>query len=273
MAQSASPLGIIAAAGVTPLTLAQEVRRSGREVYIIALKSIADADYADYPHDVIRLGAVASIMDHFIKAGCQDIVLAGTLARPTLSAIMPDVRGAKLIGKVMAAGDDEALKILRAEFAKDGLTIVDIADFLAHDYATKGVMAGVDPDEQVMAAFDIGIQYLKAAGQFDVGQSCVVQGHRIIAVEAAEGTDAMLSRAADLADPDLKPLVMVKMLKSGQDKALDPPGFGAETVTNAAASGITFIAIEAGGVMLIDKENTLATANAIGVSIVGIEGS
>jgi len=70
MTQTVSPLGIIAATGVTPLTLAEVVWRSGREVYIIALKSIADADFAAYPHDVIRLGAVASIMDHLIKAGC-----------------------------------------------------------------------------------------------------------------------------------------------------------------------------------------------------------
>ena len=273
MTQPASPLGIIAATGVTPLTLAEVVRRSGREVYIIALKSIADADFAAYPHNVIRLGAVASIMDHLIKAGCQDVVLAGKLARPALSAIMPDMRGAKLIGKVMGAGDDEALKILRDEFAKDGLTIVDIADFLAHDYATKGVMAGSEPDETVMAAFDLGVDYLEATGRFDIGQSCVVQGRRIIAVEAAEGTDATLSRVASLTDPDVTPLVMVKMLKSSQDKALDPPGFGVDTVAIAVAAGIHHIAIEAGGVILIDKDATLVKAKALGVSIFGIERS
>ena len=265
-----SPIGIIATSGLSPLRLAEKLRAEGRDVVIIGLKSVTDADYSDFRHHFHRVGAIDSVIKTLLQEGVKEIVLSGRFVRPKLASVIPDMRTAKFIGRVFASGDDEALRILKEEFAKDGIAVVDPADLLSHDFAPEGVITGEAPDAYVMASFKHASAYLKAAGQFDVGQCCVVQGRRIIAVEAAEGTDAMLDRAASLIDPDIKPLVLVKMLKSGQDRTLDPPGIGATTVDKAALLGLSHIAVEAGGVVMIDKDKTLNRAKEKGISLFGI---
>ena len=270
MAKAATPLGIIAAAGPVPLTVAEQVTASGRDVIIIALKSIADADFDKLPHYRHRLGAVAGIIDRLKQAGVEEIVMAGRFTRPKMASVMPDMRGAKLLSKALMVGDDEALNLVKNEFAQDGITVIDIASILTKDYATEGVMTGHPPQEDALASIAIGQDFLTLSGQFDIGQSCVVEGNRIIAVEAAEGTDAMLDRVAGLRDPDLGPLVMVKMLKSGQDRALDPPGIGVETIKRAGQAGISIIALEAGGVMMVDPNSTIQAAQDHGITLFGI---
>ena len=271
MARAAAPFGIIAAAGPVPLSVAQELRDSGHDVVIISLKSIADADFSGFDVHDHRLGAVSAIIDSLKAKGVAQVIMAGQLKRPKLSAVMPDMRGAKILTRALGAGDDTALSIVKEELAKDGITVIDIADILKQDFATTGVITGVDPDQDQQDAITIGADYLKAAGQFDLGQSCVIESRRIIAVEAAEGTDAMLDRAALLRDPDLTPAVMVKMLKTGQDRALDPPGIGVETIKRAHQAGINMIVIEAGGVMIIDPESTIKTAQDLGVGLFGLK--
>ena len=270
MAGTSSPLGIIAATGTVPLKLAQEVSNTGREVVVVALKSMADADYSQFNHHVIRLGAISTIITTLKNAGVVDVVMAGYFGRPKLASVLPDMRGFAFIARALTSGDDQALRVTRDEFAKDGLNIIDIANFMPHDFADQGLMTGVEPDLDTLASINCGVAYLTAAGQLDVGQSCVVEGRRIIAVEAAEGTDAMLERAGGLHDPDLSPFVMVKMLKTGQDRALDPPGIGTQTIEYAAKAGITCIAVQAGGVMIVNRDAALAKAVALGITLYGL---
>ena len=271
MATAAAPYGIIAAAGPLPLTVAQQLRASGHEVVIVSLKSIADADFSGFDVHAHRLGAVSAIIDRLKSKGVVQVIMAGRLKRPKLSAVLPDMRGAKILTRALKEGDDAALNIVKEELAQDGITVIDIADIMKQDFPKTGVITGLDPDQEQQDAITIGADYLKATGRFDLGQSCVVEGRRIIAVEAAEGTDAMLERAASLRDPDLSPVVMVKMLKTGQDRALDPPGIGVETVKRAQKAGVDVIAIEAGGVMLIDPESTIKTAKKLGVGLFGLK--
>ena len=271
MARAAAPYGIIAAAGPVPLAVAQELRASGHEVVIIRLKSITDADFSSFEVHDHRLGAVSAIIDSLKSSGVEKLIMAGQFKRPKMATVMPDMRGAKILTRALGAGDDTALAIVKEELAKDGITVIDIADILKQDFATDGVMAGSAPDQDQNQAITIGVEYLNAAGQFDLGQSCVIESRRIIAVEAAEGTDAMLDRAASLRDPDLTPAVMVKMLKTGQDRSLDPPGIGVETIKRAHKAGIDVIAVESGGVMIIDPETTIKTAKDLGVGLFGLK--
>ena len=270
MTKAATPLGLIAAAGSVPLTVAEQVRASGRDLVVITLKSITDADFSAFSPIEHRLGAVSAIMASLKDNGVVEVVMAGRFKRPKMAAVMPDMRGAKILSKALTMGDDQALHIVKEEFAQDGLTVIDIASILPQDYAKTGVMTGQEPDQDAMAAIALGAAYLAASSPFDVGQSCVVEGQRIIAVEAAEGTDAMLARAAGLHDADLAPLVMVKMLKKGQDRALDPPGIGVDTIKGAAKAGVSVIAVESGGVMIVAPEDTLKTAEYFGVTLYGL---
>ena len=266
-----TPLGIIAASGSLPRVAADVAAAEGRDVFIITLDGISDGDFSGYASRQHDIGAMAAIIADLKAAGCVDVVLAGQLLRPKLQSLKPDAMAIRIIGRIMAMGDDGVLTALREEFAANDLTIIDIADLLPRSYADFGVMVGGGSDAVVDAAIELGAAYLAAAGAFDVGQSCVVQGQRIIAVEAAEGTDGMLERAAVVRDPDIMPLVLVKMLKSGQDRALDPPAIGVVTVEKSAAAGISHIAAESGGVIIIDRDATIAAAARLGVCLVGIK--
>ena len=134
-----------------------------------------------------------------------------------------------------------------------------------------GHLAGRALDENDKALIEIGMSVLGKLGDSDVGQSIVVQNGRVLAIEAAEGTSAMLVRSADLIDADAGPAVFVKMRKSGQDHRLDTPIVGTETMQAAVRSGITILAIEADAVMLADDLQILTDiCNDSGVTLVGI---
>lgn len=270
-----SPLGIIAAAGEAPLTLARHVIASGRDVYIIALDAIADADFTGIPHARHRIGALGNMLDDVKRHDCWEIVFAGRLKRTSLaSMIAPDLRAIKIAVKAMLLGDDKAFKLLKDDIAKDGITIVAMSQVMPSLRTDEGLIAGpeldADHSDDLMDSILLGAEYLRVTGRFDIGQSCIVQGARILAIEAAEGTDDMMVRARDYINHDLLPAVMVKMLKTGQDKTFDPPAIGADTVKTAFAAGIKVIAIEADGVIIIDRLATAAAANTLGLTLLAL---
>lgn len=269
-AKKMTPLGIVAASGAAPLALAEYVTGQGRDVLVVVLEGITDADFSAFATSQRRVGAIGSIFADLKQAGVRDVVLSGRFTRPSLAALQPDLRGSKIAAKALMKGDDQALKVLRDEAAKDGLMIIDIAELLPSIMAGEGLLAGPVPSEDAMAAVALGVKLLTATGSFDVGQACVVQGERVLAVEAAEGTDAMIARCKDLIDPALAPAVMVKMLKPHQDPALDPPGMGRVTIDALAAAGVAVLAVQAGGVVILDGDLALTAADKAGVTVIGI---
>lgn len=267
---ASAPMGIIAAAGEIPRHIAEGVVATGQPVFIVALKDIATADFAGFPSTTLRVGGFKDILAAFQDAGCVEIMLAGKFARPKLSEIMPDSMASKVAFKLLTGGDNAALGMVREIVGKAGMTIIESDRFLGALKAEAGLIAGPDPDDDIMSRIDRGRQVLASLGSHDVGQTVVVQGERVIAIEAAEGTDAMINRSASLIDPDLGAAVMIKMLKSGQDRGLDPPVIGAETISAAITAGIAVIAIEAGGVIIADRIETIRQADAADLTIIGI---
>ena len=269
-----SKFGILASAGDDVLVLANHLKQNGRDVFIIGIEGIANADLSSFSHAYLPLGALDGIIKRFIAEGCQEIALIGHLKRPSLSDIAPDKRAAKILPQLLSLGDDGALRLLRDEFVQDGLTLVDIRHFMPQATAEPGIFSGGKMLTRVQEdAILLGTEVLEALGSYDIGQGCIVQGKRILAIEGGEGTDGMLSRLDGLVDKDLGKATMIKVLKSGQDKTLDPPGIGVETIRLASMAGVGVIAIEAGGVILIDKAALIAEAIARGITLVGIDAS
>ena len=267
---ASAPMGICSGTAVSPSFSAEGVVATGQPVFIVALKDIATADFAGFPSTTLRVGGFKDILAAFQDAGCVEIMLAGKFARPKLSEIMPDSMASKVAFKLLTGGDNAALGMVREIVGKAGMTIIESDRFLGALKAEAGLIAGPDPDDDIMSRIDRGRQVLASLGSHDVGQTVVVQGERVIAIEAAEGTDAMISRSASLIDPDLGAAVMIKMLKSGQDRGLDPPVIGAETISAAITAGIAVIAIEAGGVIIADRIETIRQADAADLTIIGI---
>ena len=265
-----SPLGIVACEGDMPRRLAERVAATERPVFIIALKNIATADFSGFPCAVLRVGGFKAIADALVEAGCKEVVLSGKFKRPRLAEAFPDAMASKVAVKMMSGGDDAALTMVRDLLADSGLTLVDAGVFLGRCRAEMGLIAGPAPDADAMGQIAKGCAVLRALGDHDVGQAVVIQGQRVIGVEAAEGTDEMLRRCGDLLDRDLGFGVLVKMMKSGQDASLDPPVIGTETVRRCHEAGIGIIAVEAGAVIISAPSETSRMADDVGITLIGI---
>jgi DUF1009 family protein len=267
-------LGILAGGGALPGRVAAAARAAGREVFIVGLEGFADPDVlAPYPHRTIRIGAAGRILQSLREHRCQDLVLVGPIRRPSLLHLRPDIEGARIlarIGRAAFAGDDGLLAAVLRVLTEEGFRVVGAHEILTEALAPRGLLGQTVPDQQAMADIVRGIDVVRALGGVDVGQGCVVQQGLVLAVEAIEGTDAMLSRAGTLARPGAGG-VLVKLVKPGQDRRADLPTIGPRTVAGAAAAGLRGIAVEAGGTLIADRAETIAAADREGLFLVGLD--
>ncbi|KDM65553.1 MULTISPECIES: LpxI family protein [unclassified Acidiphilium] len=271
---AAGPLGIVAGGGRLPGQVAAAARAAGRGVFIVALDAHADPEVvAPFPHETIRLGAVGAAIDALKRAGCREIVLAGPVRRPSLFDLRPDAVGARLlarIGRAAFAGDDGFLAAIVRVLGEEGFTVLGAHEVISEVFAPEGLLSGAAPDAAGLADIARGIAVVRALGAVDVGQGAVVQQGIVLAVEAAEGTDAMLARAATLRRPGPGG-VLVKLVKPGQERRADLPTLGVRTVRGAVEAGLRGIAFEAEGAILMDREAMVREAEAAGLFLLGID--
>ncbi|MBX2830986.1 MAG: UDP-2,3-diacylglucosamine diphosphatase LpxI [Rhodospirillales bacterium] len=265
-------LGIIAGGGELPARLASAAQMAGRAIFVVKLDGHAnDAELDQYPHISVRLGAAAKILDTMKANECQDVVLAGKVARPSFSAMRPDWRAAKLLMKVgiKALGDDGLLRLVGEELEREGFRLVGAHEILTDLTVPEGVLGAISPDEQALSDAKHGLRVARILGQADVGQGCVVQQGLVLALEAIEGTDEMLRRSA-LYRRDGVGGVLVKSSKPQQDKRLDLPAIGLTTIEEAHKAGLRGIALLAGGTMIIDRNAVISRADALGLFVLGL---
>lgn len=267
-------MGILAGGGPLPAQAAAAARASGREVFLVGLEGHADpALLIDWPHEVIRIGAVGRILRALRRHHCQDVLMIGPVRRPSLAELRPDLEGARILGRIgraIFAGDDRLLSAIIRVLGEEGFQVIGIQDVLRAVLAPSGLLSVTEPDAQAMSDARRGLHVAAVLGVADVGQGCVVQQGVVLAVEAVEGTDAMLARCAGLRRPGPGG-VLVKRAKPRQERRADLPTIGAQTVAAAAEAGLRGIVFEAGGSILTDREATIAAANAAGLFLLGLD--
>ncbi len=270
---TATPLGVIAGGGSLPLDLAAAVVATGRPVFLIGIEGYADpAALAPYPHAFHRIGAAGAILDALRSAGCRELVLLGTVRRPSFAALRPDAGAARLIprlGRAFFGGDDRLLSAVIRILDDEGFTVRGVHELLPGTLAPAGLLTRSTPDATARADIARGIVIARALGGVDVGQGCVVQQGLVLAVEAIEGTDAMLARAAVLAHPGPGG-VLVKLVKPDQDRRADLPTIGRATIRAAAAAGLRGIAYAAGATLLAEPDVLSGEADAAGIFLLGL---
>ncbi len=220
----------------------------------------------------MRILAAGRILAALREHGCEDLVLVGPVRRPSLLDLRPDAEGARIlarIGRAAFAGDDGLLAAVVRVFAEEGFRILGAHEILNEALGPTGLLSHAAPDAVALADIRRGIAVARALGAIDVGQGCVVQQGIVLAVEAAEGTDAMLSRCAALAAPG-RGGVLVKLVKPGQDRRTDLPTIGPETLRGAAEAGLRGVAFEAGGTILAERDATIGVADAAGLFLLGL---
>jgi UDP-2,3-diacylglucosamine hydrolase len=266
-------LGILAGGGDLPRRLVDACKATARPYHLVAFQGQADAGaLAGEPLDWTEVAQVGRTLGLLRDRGCQDVVLAGRIPRPTLGALRPDARGAVLLAKLLprlAIGDDALLRVVVAELESEGFTVIGVDAVLADLLMPAGVLGKVTPDPAVRDDIARGREVARALGAVDVGQAVVVQQGIVLGVEAIEGTEALLDRCVALRRPG-RGGVLVKLRKPGQDRRVDLPALGPETVHRAVAAGLAGIAAEAGGALLIDRRAAVEAADASGLFLLGI---
>lgn len=269
----AAKLGIIAGGGDLPTRLIEVCRADGREVFVLALQGQTEpATVAGTEHIWVRLGEAAPALAALHGAGVEELVMIGPVRRPGITEMRPDLRCVQFLAKAgaKALGDDGLLRAIVGGLEEEGFTVIGADALLGELLAPLGPIGALQPDPQADSDIARGLEVARALGAADVGQAAVVQQGIVLGVEAAEGTDQLLSRCADLAREGPGG-VLVKIRKPGQERRVDLPTVGLDTVSAAARAGLRGIAVEAGGSLIVDRKSVADAADAAGLFVIGIE--
>ena len=266
-------LGMIAGSGMMPVEIINYCNKTGREIYVVGLEPFASEEQLkDVPHSFAKIGEVGKMIKALKNNNVYEIVLAGGIKRPSFKELIPDWEGMKVIGKLAMKkmSDDNMFRAVIDEIENFGFKVVGIEEVVPEMLFFEGIYGKAKLSKEDMDDINRGITVAKALGAVDVGQAVVVQEGMVLAVEAIEGTDMMLSRAATVKKQGKAP-IMVKVLKPGQDMRVDLPAIGLQTIEQLKKYGIKGIAVEAGGILLIEREAVIKMADEAGIFILGVK--
>ena len=275
---AAQILGIVAGGGELATAIARAVREDGRPVFLLGLDGIADpGQLRDFPHAWACIGEIAKMVALLKDAGCSEITFAGRVSRPDFSKLRLDRLAAQYLPRLLAAalkGDDGLLRAVISIFEHQQFRVVGAADVTRQLLARGGPFGDISPDSLHMEDMRQGARVVSAMGEFDIGQAAVTCEGLVLAVEAAEGTDAMLSRVAGLPQPlrgtsSARRGVLVKALKPRQERRVDMPVIGPRTVELASAAGLAGIGVQADGVLVLNRKQVVETADLHGLFVYG----
>jgi len=272
MKQKQTTLGIIAGNGTLPTALIQACQKRKRPVFVLALKGHADpAILKNVAGAVVRPGAVGKAARLFKKNGVKEIVFIGGVRRPSVAEIMPDWKALNMLIRVgfRLLGDDNLLRIILTEAERLGFKVVGVDTLVPELLAPKGVYGCVQPDKADLADIDRGVEVTKALGRVDVGQAAIVQRGLVLSVEGIEGTAALIKRTVALKRKGGGG-VLVKVAKPQQDKRVDLPTIGPQTVQAIYDAGLKGIAVESGAALLVESKKMIALADKLGIFVMGV---
>lgn len=267
-----APIGIIAGSGDLPVQLITSCKQQGRDMFVVAFEDQTSPEAVEnVPHIWIKLGNIGKALDALRNARARDLVLAGRIGRPKLSSLQPDLATAKLLkhlGTTLFSGDNALFSAIVAFLEQEGFHVLGVDDVLRDVVAPEGPLGRVLPTKQAQADIAHGVRVAHAIGAHDIGQAVIIKNGLILGVEAAEGTDALIERCAELAGEE-KGGVLIKAKKPLQERRVDLPTIGVRTVENVARAGFEGIAIEAGGSLIIDRKAVAQRADALGIFVIG----
>lgn len=267
-------LGIIAGSGDLPRVLIQACIDTARPYYVLALEDTAEDETAALAGDhyaVIRFGAIGKAFDILRKHHVSELVMAGRVTRPRIATIRPDLKGAKLLARIGAqllTGDNELLSNIVTFLEEEGFRVAGAEEVVRDLLTPEGMIGSIYPDKRAQADIEVGARMARAIGALDIGQSVIVQNGLIIGVEAIEGTDGLITRCASLKVEE-KGGVLVKVKKPQQERRVDLPTIGVETVERLAQMGFAGVAVEAGASLILNRREVARRADALGVFVIG----
>jgi UDP-2,3-diacylglucosamine hydrolase len=260
--------GLIAGNGRFPFLVLEAARNQGIEMAVIALKEEASPELEKITKRLhwVSLGELSKAIALMQQEGVQHAVMAGQVKHNKIfSAIRPDWKLAKLLLTLPRKNTDSLIGAVARVFEEEGIQLVDSTMFLKPLLPDPGVLTGRAPNEHESADIEYGRGIARHIAAMDIGQTVVIADRACVAVEAMEGTDETIARAARFAQG--KPLVVIKVSKPKQDMRFDVPVVGLPTVEAMTKAGATALAIDAERTLLFDRPILIDAANAAGIAI------
>jgi DUF1009 family protein len=235
----------------------------------VGLDGEAEPDIERYPHTWVNWGGIGTMIRAFRGSGCREIVIIGRVRRPNLKKVRPDLlfwQSLPALLPILRGGDDAILRLVVGFFERHGLTVVGIEQAAPELLAAEGVLGRVRPADGDLESVATCARALAALGPFDAAQAAVAKGERLLGVEGADGTDALLRRLG----PGSSGGVLVKLPKAGQERRIDLPAIGPETIRLAVEAGLAGIAVRSGETLVAERRISIEKADAAGVFLIGV---
>jgi hypothetical protein len=265
-------LGIIAGAGYLPRHVYDNCLKKKIDCLVIGLNKETDFDlFGNIPVEKFDIHRISKIVKFMRLHGVTHVTLAGKVRRADISRLLLDIKGAKLFAMIVAngLGDNAILKTIINFIESEGFKLIAPEKIALDIVVQKGAMTKTKPSSTAEEDIKQGIKILKGISTFDIGQSLVIQNGLVLGIEAAEGTDELIKRCGEIRQEG-EPPILVKVCKTHQDKRVDLPCIGPDTIVNAHNFGIRGIAAEAGSSLILEQEKTLKLANEYKIFIVGV---
>lgn len=268
----AEKLGIIAGNGKFPLILAENAASEGVEVIVVALNEEADPGIEKFAAKVhwLSVTQLGKVIKTLRDEGVTKAVMAGQVRKRrmyTSEILKLDMTAARIWAGLSDRRGDTILAAVADELGKNGIQLMDSTVYMQPYLAERGVLTSSAPTEAQMADVRFGYEMAKVIAEHDIGQSVVVKDLSVVAVEAVEGTDVCIRRAAELGGDGM---VVVKVSKDNHDMRFDVPVVGMKTLETLKESRAAVLAIEAGKTLMIEKRNFLSGADAAGICVIGV---
>lgn len=266
-------LGLIAGNGRFPFLVLDAARGAGHDVTVVALKDETFPELATLAAKPpaaalhwISVGQLGACIDLLKGAGVTQAVMAGQVKHTKLFDVRPDRVALGMLMRLRSKNTDAVISAVADVLRDHGIELLDSTAFLTPLMARAGVLTKRAPTAEEQADLDFGYRIADAIAGMDIGQMIVVKSAAVVAVEAMEGTDAVIARAGQLAGPGTR---VVKVAKPNQDMRFDVPVVGVSTIEAMRAAGATILSVDAGKTLMIDGDAIVRAADAAGICVVG----
>jgi len=264
-----STLGLIAGNGEFPLLVLDEARRRGVEVVALAIEGETDSRIEDRGATVhwIGLGEVSRCIKLFKKAGVNRAIMAGQVKHKKIfRSLRPDPGLLRVLSRMKSRNTDAILGAVADVLAEEGIQLLDSTSLLRSWVATEGVLGKRKPSAGEKKDIAFGLRMAREIARLDVGQTVVVRGGAVVAVEAMEGTDETIRRAGGIVSGGL---TVAKVARPSQDMRFDVPVVGPRTIEVMADVGCTVLALQAERTLLLERETLVEKANDSKIVVIG----
>lgn len=269
---SSSRYGLIAGNGKFPFLVLEAARSQGIDMVVAAIKEETFPEIEQHARTVhwMSLGQLGKLIKTFKSEGVNLAIMAGQVKHKQIfSSIIPDLKMIQLLAGLAVKNTDSLIGAVAKMLESEGIHLMDSTAFLRPLLPEPGVITARAPSQEEQRDLDYGYKIARELGRMDLGQSVVVSDGACVALEAMEGTDALMERAASLVNG--RPIRVIKLAKPNQDLRFDVPVIGPATVRLMARLKATALSIEARKTLMIDREEIVREANQSDIAIVAVE--